>query len=47
MQILTQIQTGVSVTIYLKAQDHFQSNLQPNADGLGHWLEKKFLSKTN
>ena len=45
MQILTQMRTGVSVTKFLEAQYHFQSNLKPNADRLGHWLEKKFLSK--
>ena len=37
MQILTQMQTSVAVAEISESQDHFQCNVQPNADGLSRW----------
>ena len=42
MRILTQIQTGLTVTKISKSKNHFQWNSQPNADELSRWRTEKF-----
>ena len=47
MQVVTQMQTGVTVTKISESQIHAQSNLQSNADALSQWRTKMSSVKAN